>query len=96
MLALNWGDVDFATGAVIVRQGKAGKARVEAIGATPRRALELASDGMAPWRAGPFSLPPSLPHASWEAFLPPATSPQAARIAARNFSRASALDLSGV
>ena len=38
-LALNWGDVDFSTGAVIVRRGKGGKARVAAIGATTRRAL---------------------------------------------------------
>jgi len=39
VLALNWGDVDFSTGAVIVRRGKGGKARVAAVGATTRRAL---------------------------------------------------------
>ena len=39
LLALNWGDVDFSTGAVIIRRGKGGKARVAAIGATTRRAL---------------------------------------------------------
>jgi len=37
--ALNWGDVDFSTGALIVRRGKGGKARVAAVGATTRRAL---------------------------------------------------------
>jgi integrase/recombinase XerD len=39
VIALNWGDIDFSTGAVIVRRGKGGKARVAAIGATTRRAL---------------------------------------------------------
>jgi integrase/recombinase XerD len=39
VLALNWGDVDFSTGAVIVQRGKGGKARVAAVGATTRRAL---------------------------------------------------------
>jgi integrase/recombinase XerD len=36
---LNWGDVDFSTGAVLVRRGKGGKARVTAIEATTRRGL---------------------------------------------------------
>jgi integrase/recombinase XerD len=39
VLNLNWGDVDFSTGAALVRRGKGGKARVTAIGATTRRAL---------------------------------------------------------
>lgn len=39
VIALNWEDVDMQTGAVIVRRGKGGKARVSRIGATTRRAL---------------------------------------------------------
>jgi site-specific recombinase XerD len=39
MLALNWGDVNFQTGAIIIRKGKGNKARVSAIGAHTRRAL---------------------------------------------------------
>jgi integrase len=38
-LALNWGDVNFQTGAVLIRLGKGNKARVSAIGAHTRRAL---------------------------------------------------------
>ena len=38
-LALNWEDVDFHTGAVHVRRGKGGKARVTYVGAKARRAL---------------------------------------------------------
>jgi integrase/recombinase XerD len=38
-LALNWGDVNFQTGAVLVRLGKGNKARVTCIGAHTRRAL---------------------------------------------------------
>jgi integrase len=38
-LALNWEDVNFQTGAVIVRCGKGNRARVSAIGARTRRAL---------------------------------------------------------
>jgi integrase/recombinase XerD len=38
-LALTWGDVNFQTGAVLVRLGKGRKARVTAIGAHTRRAL---------------------------------------------------------
>ena len=38
-LALDWEDVDFRTGAVHVRRGKGGKARVTYIGAKTRRAL---------------------------------------------------------
>ena len=38
-LALNWEDVDLHTGAVHVRRGKGGKARVTYIGAKTRRAL---------------------------------------------------------
>jgi site-specific recombinase XerD len=37
--ALNWGDVDFASGLVTVKRGKGGKARSAVIGATARRAL---------------------------------------------------------
>lgn len=37
--ALNWDDIDMATGAVIVQRGKGRKARVSRIGATTRRAL---------------------------------------------------------
>jgi integrase len=37
--ALNWGDVDFATGLVAVRRGKGGKARSAVVGAATRRAL---------------------------------------------------------
>jgi integrase len=37
--ALNWEDVDFATGSVLIRRGKGGKARMSAIGARTRRAL---------------------------------------------------------
>jgi site-specific recombinase XerD len=39
MLALNWQDVNFQTGAVVIRLGKGNKARVTAIGAHTRRAL---------------------------------------------------------
>jgi site-specific recombinase XerD len=39
MLALNWEDVNFQTGAVVIRCGKGNKARVTAIGAHTRRAL---------------------------------------------------------
>lgn len=38
-LALNWEDVNFQTGAVIIRCGKGNKARVTAIGAHTRRSL---------------------------------------------------------
>ncbi len=38
-LALNWGDVNFQTGAVLIRSGKGRKARITAIGARTRRAL---------------------------------------------------------
>jgi site-specific recombinase XerD len=38
-LALNWGDVNFQTGAVLIRKGKGNKARITAIGARTRRAL---------------------------------------------------------
>jgi site-specific recombinase XerD len=38
-LALNWGDVNFQTGAVLVRSGKGRKARISAIGTRARRAL---------------------------------------------------------
>ena len=38
-LALNWDDVDFRTGAIHVRRGKGGKARVTYVGAKTRRAL---------------------------------------------------------
>jgi site-specific recombinase XerD len=38
-LALNWSDVNFQTGAVLIRKGKGNKARVSAIGAHTRRAL---------------------------------------------------------
>jgi integrase/recombinase XerD len=37
--ALNWQDVDFASGLVTVRRGKGGKARSAVVGATTRRAL---------------------------------------------------------
>lgn len=39
VIALNWADVDMQTGAVMVKRGKGGKARVSRIGATTRRAL---------------------------------------------------------
>jgi integrase/recombinase XerD len=39
VLALNWGDVNFQTGAVLIRSGKGRKARITAIGARTRRAL---------------------------------------------------------
>jgi integrase/recombinase XerD len=39
VLSLNWGDVNFQTGAVIFRRGKGRKERVTAIGARTRRAL---------------------------------------------------------
>ncbi len=38
-LALDWDDVDFRTGAIHVRRGKGGKARVTYVGAKTRRAL---------------------------------------------------------
>jgi integrase/recombinase XerD len=38
-VALNWGDVDMASGLVTVRRGKGGKARSAVIGASTRRAL---------------------------------------------------------
>jgi site-specific recombinase XerD len=38
-LALNWGDINFQTGAVMIRSGKGRKARITAIGAHTRRAL---------------------------------------------------------
>jgi site-specific recombinase XerD len=38
-VALNWEDVDFATGSLLVRRGKGGKARMSAIGARSRRAI---------------------------------------------------------
>lgn len=38
-VALNWEDVDFATGSVLVRRGKGGKARMSAVGARSRRAI---------------------------------------------------------
>jgi len=38
-IALNWGDVDMASGLVTVRRGKGGKARSAVIGANTRRAL---------------------------------------------------------
>lgn len=37
--ALNWGDIDFSTGQVVVRRGKGGKARVAVCGARVRRDL---------------------------------------------------------
>ncbi len=37
--ALSWSDVDIQTGAVMVRRGKGGKARLSRIGATTRRSL---------------------------------------------------------
>jgi integrase/recombinase XerD len=37
--ALNWEDVDLATGSLLVRRGKGGKARMSAIGARSRRAI---------------------------------------------------------
>ena len=40
-LALNWEDVDFHTGAVHMRRGKGGKARVTYVGAKTRRALRI-------------------------------------------------------
>jgi site-specific recombinase XerD len=36
---LNWSDVDFGSGLVVVRRGKGGKARSAVVGATTRRAL---------------------------------------------------------
>jgi len=38
-LALTWDDIDFRTGAVIVRHGKGGKERLSVVGAKTRRAL---------------------------------------------------------
>ena len=38
-IALNWGDVDMASGLVTVRRGKGGKARSAVVGASTRRAL---------------------------------------------------------
>jgi site-specific recombinase XerD len=38
-VALNWGDVNFQTGAVLIKLGKGRKARVTAIGAHSKRAL---------------------------------------------------------
>jgi site-specific recombinase XerD len=38
-LALNWVDINFQTGAVLIRNGKGRKARITAIGARTRRAL---------------------------------------------------------
>jgi integrase/recombinase XerD len=38
-LALSWGDLDFGTGAVLVKRGKGGKARTAVVGAHARRAL---------------------------------------------------------
>ena len=43
-LALNWEDVDFHTGAVHMRRGKGGKARVTYVGAKTRRALRNGMD----------------------------------------------------
>ena len=37
--ALNWGDIDFASGLVAVKRGKGGKARSAVAGASARRAL---------------------------------------------------------
>jgi len=39
VIALNWGDIDMATGLVAVRRGKGGKARSTVIGALTRRSL---------------------------------------------------------
>jgi integrase len=39
LINLNWGDVDFATGLIRVKQGKGQKDRVSVIGVTTRRAL---------------------------------------------------------
>ena len=53
--ALNWGDVDMQTGAVIVTRGKGRKGRISRIGATTRRAL-LAYRRAIPDRNGPSGL----------------------------------------